>query len=138
MTLKERISADYIEAFKNRRNQVKNVLAVVKGEIQTTEKNLNVSDLSDEGVTKILTKMCKSLQETIDLTNDHESIVQIAVLREYMPKQMSREEIAEKIRMLQDESGPNILTIGMVMKAFAKDSADKKLVSEIYQKIVAA
>jgi len=135
MTLKQRISDDYIDAFKRQMSQRKSILSVVKGEIQTLEKHPDSKgELTDDDVLKILTKMCKSLQETIDLTADHESIVQLGILREYMPQQMSREEILEKIQSLKNENAT--LKIGDVMKAFSKDPADKKLVSQLFQEVL--
>jgi uncharacterized protein YqeY len=73
MTLKEKISKDYMIAFKEKNAVSKNLLSVIKGEIQTVEKNKSVENLSDEDVMKILTKTAKSLKETISLTNDEKS-----------------------------------------------------------------
>ena len=63
-TLKEKISADYMSAFKAKNTVAKNLLSVIKGEIQTIEKNTGIETLSDEEVTKILNKTVKSLKET--------------------------------------------------------------------------
>ncbi len=62
--LKEKINADYMSAFKSKNVVAKNLLSVIKGEIQTLEKNTGVETLSDEDVTKILNKTVKSLKET--------------------------------------------------------------------------
>ena len=62
MSLKNQINADYLLAFKSRDVIGKSILSVVKGEIQTQEKNMNNSDLSDQDVMKILTKTIKSLK----------------------------------------------------------------------------
>ena len=70
--LKQNISADHMIAFKNRNQVVKAILSTVIGEIQTVEKNLGIQDLPNDQVEKILTKFCKCLQETIDLTGDPE------------------------------------------------------------------
>jgi uncharacterized protein YqeY len=50
MSLKEKISKDYMTAFKERNAVAKNLLSVVKGEIQTIEKNTGVDCLSDTEV----------------------------------------------------------------------------------------
>ena len=65
MSLKEKISKDYMTAFKERNAVAKNLLSVVKGEIQTIEKNTSIENMSDEDVTKILNKTVKSLKETL-------------------------------------------------------------------------
>ena len=70
MKLKEKINKDYIEAFKAKNTVAKNLLSVIKGEIQTVEKNTGVENLSDEDVNKILNKSVKSLKETLTSLTD--------------------------------------------------------------------
>lgn len=133
MTLKERINSDYIVAFKAKDTATKNLLSVIKGEIQTVEKNTGSANLLDEDVIKILNKTSKSLKETISMSNDLESQSQLAVVLTYLPKEMSREEIANKINELV-QSGTN--SIGDFMKAFNGLPVDRKLVSEVIREIV--
>lgn len=130
-TLKQRISTDYITAFKNKDAVRKSILSVVKGDIQTVEKNTGIADLSDEDVMKILTKTVKNLNETLAQTQDEESTAQLAVLAEYMPKQLTREEVKAKVDGLKAASDVP-LNIGVVMKAFAMDAVDKKMVAEVF------
>lgn len=130
MTLKERISADHMTAFKNKDGVRKTILGVLKASIQTEEKNSGQADMNDEDVMKILNKQVKSLNESIAAANDQESKQQLAVVEEYMPKRMSREEVKAKLDALKvaGEAG----NIGQVMKAFAKDAVDKKMVAEVF------
>lgn len=132
MTLKEKINADYISAFKSKDIIGKSILSVIKGEIQTQEKNL-VKDLDDADVTKILFKISKSLNETISASGDEESKRQLEIVSNYLPKQMSREDIEFKISSMISEN--SAIAIGDVMKAFATDPVDRKVVSEIFQKL---
>ena len=129
--LKQRISTDYITAFKSKDAVRKSILSVVKGDIQTVEKNTGVADLSDEDVMKILVKTVKNLNETLSQTQDAESTAQLAVLSEYMPKQLTREEVKAKVDELKAASDVP-LNIGAVMKAFAMDAVDKKMVAEVF------
>lgn len=140
MTLKERINADYIKAFKEKNSIEKNLLSVVKAEITTIEKNTSVENLSDADVTKILNKTAKSLNETIkSLTStDHsENLVQacmeLDIIQSYLPKQMSKEEVDAKVNELVTSG---ITQIGAIMKEFATLPADKKMVSEAIKEIV--
>ena len=128
-TLKQRISADYMAAFKSKNAVAKSILSTVKGEIQNVEKNTGQSELDDTGVMKILTKTAKSLKETISLSEDQESKDQLTVVEGYMPKEMSREDVSAKVGSLI-ASGAN--SIGMVMKAFAADAVDRKVVAEVF------
>lgn len=130
--LKTKISADYLVAFKGGDSTRKSILSVVKGEIQTKEKNLAVADLSDEEVTKILLKTQKSLKETISLSGDQKSKDELTIIEEYLPKEMTRDEIEAKVREVVGD-GP--VNIGLVMKAFAGLPVDRTLVSQVCQQI---
>ena len=133
MTLKEKINADFMIAFKSKNMLVKSILSVVKGEIQTVEKNVGSDNLSDAEVTKILTKTVKSLKETITLTNDEKSKVELSVIEVYLPTQMSKEEVTAKVTELVNSG---ITQIGAIMKEFATLPADKKMVSESIKEVI--
>jgi uncharacterized protein YqeY len=139
--IKEQINKDYMTAFKSKNTVAKNLLSVVKGEIQTQEKNTGVENLSDEDVLKILTKTSKSLSETIkslapvdgkgeDLV---QAVVELAIIQGYLPKQMSKEEVAAKVTELVNSG---ITQIGAIMKEFATLPADKKMVSEVIKETI--
>ncbi len=139
--IKEQINKDYMVAFKSKNTVAKNLLSVVKGEIQTMEKNTGVENLSDEDVLKILTKTSKSLKETIKslspIDGKGEDIVQacaeLAIIECYLPKQMNKEEITQKVSEIVNSGVTNISTI---MKEFAQLPADKKVVSEVIKDIL--
>ena len=139
--IKEQINKDYMAAFKAKNTVAKNLLSVIKGEIQTQEKNTGVENLSDEDVIKILTKTAKSLNETIKslvpVDGKGEDIVQavaeLAIIQCYLPKQMSKEEVTQKVTELVNSG---ITNIGSIMKEFAKLPVDKKMVSEVIKEIV--
>ena len=141
MTLKEKINADFMTAFKSKNMIAKSILSVVKGEIQTVEKNIGSDNLSDEEVLKILTKTAKSLNETIKalspIDGKGENIVQacveLAIVQCYLPKQMSKEEVTQKVSELVNSG---ITQIGAIMKEFATLPADKKMVSESIKELI--
>jgi len=141
MTLKERISADYMAAFKAKDTASKNLLSVIKGEIQTVEKNTGVENMADEDVAKILNKTAKGLSESISkmksIAGQEENIAQasaeLAILQSYLPKPMSREEIVKKVSEMK-ESG--IVNIGQIMKEFAGLPVDRKVVSEVIKEVI--
>ena len=137
MTLKEKINRDYIEAFKAKNTVSKNLLSVVKGEIQTVEKNISSENLSDEDVTKILNKTVKSLKETlasVSGTDKEDSVRQeLNIVESYLPKQLSAEEIQSKIDSLVSSGVKNM---GQIMKEFSSLPVDKKLVSDLVKKSI--
>ena len=114
MTLKEQISKDYMEAFKQKNSLKKTLLSVVKGDIQSLEKKENIENLSDTEVLKILNKMAKSLKESLSYGNE-EAQAELDIISQYLPKQMSESEIREKVQSLID-SGVN--NMGGIMKEF--------------------
>jgi len=139
--IKEQINKDYMTAFKEKNTVAKNLLSVVKGEIQTIEKNTGVDNLSDEEVLKILTKTAKSLNETIKalspIDGKGDDIVQacaeLAIVQCYLPTQMTKEEVIEKVTEIVNSGVTNI---GSIMKEFSQLSADKKVVSEVIKEIL--
>ena len=127
--LKEKINADYMTAFKAKNTVAKNLLSVIKGEIQTIEKNIGVENLPDEEVIKILNKSVKSLKETQTKFPSIQTAEELFIIESYLPKQMSEEEIRNKIVELKANGAENIAEI---MRAFASLPADRKEVARIF------
>jgi uncharacterized protein len=141
LTLKERINADYMTAFRARGATVrdtlaKNLLSVIKGEIQTIEKNDKIENMSDEDVMKILNKTVKNLKETSVNFPSAQIDEELSIIESYLPKKMSEDEI----KVAVDEiiaSMRTTLTIkemGKVMGQFNSKYAglaDGKLVSQV-------
>ncbi len=132
MTLKEQINKDYMTAFKEKNTVAKNLLSVVKGEIQTIEKNTSVENLSDVEVVKILTKTAKSLKEMVS-GGSEQAIIELSIVESYLPKQMSKDEVTQKVTELVNSG---ITQLGAIMKEFATLPADKKMVSEVVKELV--
>lgn len=134
--LKKKISENYMDAFRQKDSVRKNLLSVVKGEIQTLEKNSGVENLSDDDVIKILNKTVKSINETIEKLPDGEAKdlakIEKDIISAYLPQQMSESEIEDKIKNLMENGASSI---GEIMKAFSSLPADKKDVSKIYRKL---
>ena len=133
MTLKEKINADYMTAFKAKDAVSKKLLSVIKGEIQTIEKNIGVDSLSDEEVTKILNKTVKSLKETLQASDSEETKLELEIVEAYLPKQLSKDEIVSKVTELKIAGVTNI---GQIMKEFANLPVDRKLVSEVIKEVM--
>jgi uncharacterized protein YqeY len=134
MNLKEQISKDYMTAFKERNVVAKNLLSVVKGEIQTIEKNTGVDCLSDAEVIKILNKTAKSLKEVIATSGDAESKTQLEMVEALLPAAMTREDVVVKVSALV---ASGITNVGGIMKEFATLQVDRKVVSEVIKEVLA-
>lgn len=132
MTLKERINTDYITAFKNKDSVAKNLLSVIKGEIQTIEKNTLIESLLDSDVIKILAKTKKSLEETRSKFPSDQVSREISIVESYLPVEMSESDIKLKLEELISGGASSI---GDIMKGFNGLQVDKKKVSVIYQSL---
>ena len=135
LTLKERISSDYMSAFRSKNTIAKNLLSVVKGEIQTTEKNTGVENMSDEDVMKILKKTVKSLKETNASYPSAQTAEELFIAEAYLPTQMSEQEVKVAVDEIITSMGAGLTVkeMGKVMGQFNSKYAglaDGKLVSQ--------
>jgi len=142
MNLKERINADFLEAFKSGNRAKKDVLGVIKGTIQTNEGKLIES--TDENVLKVLKSIEKGINETLEgnkkigaSTSEQEA--ELSFIAPYLPTLMSEDVIREKVRLIIIENGGS--NIGALMGLFNKQNAgqafDNKVVSSIIKEELA-
>jgi uncharacterized protein YqeY len=125
MTLKEKINADFMVAFKNREMEKKNFLGVVKGEIQNEEGRSGIA--SDEVVLGILKKIEKSLTQT----NTEQSLKELDYIKPYLPQMMSESLVREKVEIYINSGLSNM---GQIMGEFNKNYkglVDNKMLSGI-------
>ena len=141
MKLKEKINADYMTAFRAKNTTAKNLLSVIKGEIQTTEKNTGVENMSDEDVMKILKKTVKSLKETNASFPSAQTAEELFIAEAYLPTQMSEEDV----RTAVDEiiaSMRTTLTVKEMGKVMGLASqrlsgkADGKLIAQLVKEML--
>lgn len=131
MSLKERINADFMAAFKAKEMEKKNFLGVVKGEIQNESGRSGKDD--DETVMGILKKIEKSLKQT----NTAESLTELEYIKPYLPVMMDEISIRSIIRTFKKEG---IDDVGKMMGAFNKvykGKADNAVVSKIVKEVLA-
>lgn len=125
MSLKEKINAGFLEAFKSKDMARKNFLGLLKSEIQNEEGRGTVT--TDGSVLIILRKMEKALK----LTNNPESLVELSYMEPYLPSLMTEEQIRTIVKGYKDAGLTNV---GQIMGQFNKEHkglADNKLVSNI-------
>lgn len=142
MTLKERINADFLEAFKSGNRVKKDFLGVIKGTIQTNEGKLIES--TDENVLKVLKSIEKGIVETLESNKKigADTSVQeaeLSFITPYLPELMSEDVIREKVRLIIIESGNKNMgaLMGMFNKQNAGQAFDNKVVSQIIKEEIA-
>jgi uncharacterized protein len=146
MSLKERLQEDWKQALKSKNKLRVDTVSMAKAAILQVEKS-DGSKLDDEQIIDVLAREVKmrreallefekgNRQDLVDKTNE-----EIEILLEYLPQQLSEEEIAEFVRMAVNELGANsIRDMGKVMAEVTprvKGRADGKLVSTIVKQIL--
>jgi uncharacterized protein len=128
--LKDKISEDFMKAFKAKDMDKKNFLGVIKGEIQLQEGR--GIDSTDENVLKVLKKIEKSLKQT----NTKETKKELSYIKKYLPEQMDEKRIKE---IILEYTNSGLGDVGQIMGKFNKEhkgKADNKLVSEIVKSIL--
>mgnify|MGYP001581996314 CR=1 FL=1 len=152
MTLRTKIQDDIKAALKSgdkhRLAALRLTLASIKN-VETAEGRATRGDLTDEEVAALLQTEVKRRRDTIaelekvgrpQMLADEQAELQ--ALLEYVPQQMTREQIAEAARAVIAQTGATGPTqMGTVMKqlmAQFKGQADGKLVSEIVRELLAA
>ena len=112
MTIREQINADFITAMKAKDETVKSTLSSIKAAITNAEKNNGAWVATDEEIIKIINKAIKQREESIAMYERggrpelaHKEAAEAAVLRNYMPAQMTEQEITLALKeILQDFS----------------------------------
>ena len=144
MSLKERIEADLKSAMLAGDKDKTTTLRGLKSSILNSEieSNKRESGLSDEEVIAVLQKEAKKRQESADLYtqggNSDKAAAELAekeIIQEYLPEQMSEDEIAATVDKVVGEMGAtNMQAMGQVIgktKAELGSKADGAVIARI-------
>jgi uncharacterized protein YqeY len=148
MGLKERLQGDLKEALRARDERRKSVIRMALTVITNAEVEKG-GDLDDPGVAAVLQKEARQRQDTIaelrqtdrsDLLDKEEA--ELAILEEYLPKLLSRDEIVAEARQVVAEMGATGMgQMGPVMSALMsklKGRVDGRLVNEVVHELLSA
>ena len=149
MKLKEKIQSDFIVAMKSKNQVAKTALSGLKAKITEAEKLNGNQELSEEGVLKVISNSIKQRKQSyvefvkgnrMDLAQNEND--EIGVLEQYMPTQMTEEEIKTSVQKilssLEGETNMN-KKVGQTMGQFNKSFpglADPKKVKEIIESLI--
>ena len=124
LSLQERINEDLKVYMKSKDTFKLGVVRMVKGAVQLEKINLKREELSDDEIIKLISKQIKMRKDSIaeftkagrfDLVQQNEK--EIDVLKEYMPEEMSEEEVINIINEAISSTGAsNIKEMGKVMR----------------------
>ena len=138
MILKEKINADFMEAYKSKDMEKKNFLGVLKGAIQTQEGKQIES--TDENVLKVIKALEKGIVETIESTkkigqDPSKAELELSYLKPYMPTLMSEGEIRSIVKEFLNREGIN-KNQGFLMGMFNKEQKGKAFDNKAVSKII--
>ena len=144
--LKEKLMEDLKESMKNKDVIRKNTVQMVRAAILQIEKDKGI-EVEDDKILEIIAKEVKTKkdalkdfekaerQDLIEQTNQ-----EVAILQEYLPKQLSREEIKVELEKIIAEIGATSMKdMGEIMKAAKAKmgaSADGKTINEVAKEIM--
>ena len=142
MTLAEKINNDLKEAMKNKDSFKLGVIRMVKGAMQLEKPNPR-EELTDDDVIKVISKQIKMRKESIaqfEAANRNDLVEQnkkeIAILEEYMPEQLSEEELNKIIDKVFLEVKPTSMKdMGNIMKVISPLVKGKADMSDVYKLI---
>jgi uncharacterized protein YqeY len=141
LALEERLTADLKEAMKSHSKQRVSELRMIKAAIKNTEISQGKS-LDDVSVIEVLSRKAKQHRESIvefKKANRQDAVekeeAELAIVLEYLPQQMSREEIEALVRQVMTEvEARSPKDKGKLMSKLMpqlKGKADGQLVNEI-------
>lgn len=142
MALMDDVRAGMMAAMKNKDKVRKDALSALLSAMKSKAID-NKGELSEDDAIAVVAREIKQLKETMDTAPEayveikEECAAKIAVLSEFMPKQMDVEEIKEVITGVLAQLGlekPEAKQKGIIMKnlmPLVKGKADGKLVNDI-------
>lgn len=144
MSIRDEIQNAMKEALRSKSQERLECLRMAKGAILLKEKSSSAK-LTEEDVIAVLRSEVKKRQQSIDLYLEHNKTEaadgvrrEIAIIEEFLPKQLSADEIEEKVRAYLAEH-PEIDHAGKLTGAMKKelgDLADGKVLNEICRKVL--
>jgi len=146
MSLKERLLNDLKDAMKAKDIVRKDTIQLIRSAILQVEKDKQVV-LGDDEISEILARELKNRRDALseieksgraDIKEKAER--EIEIILEYMPRQLSRDELEAIIRETIAETGAlSLKDMGKVMKAVmpkVKGKADGRVVNEIVKSLL--
>ena len=139
--LKEKLLEDLKNSMKEKNVLRKNVIQMVRAAILQIEKDKGI-EVDDNKILEIIAKEVKTRNDSLEdfEKGGREDLVkqakeEIEILSEYLPKQLTREELREKLEVIVKEVGATkIKDMGKVMKVAKEQigtAADGRSINEV-------
>ncbi len=145
--LKEKLLEDLKNSMKEKNIVRKNVIQMVRAAILQIEKDKGI-EVDDNKILEIIAKEVKTRNDSIadfekggreDLVEQAKQ--EIEILSKYLPKQLTKEELKEKVEIIIKETGATtIKDMGKIMKAAKEQigtAADGRSINEVVKELLA-
>ena len=138
--LKELINEKWKEAFKARDEQRRTAYELIKQRIMVAEKSGQVElPLSDEYITNLIVKEVKEREDVLTFYKSEDAAyisakAVIDELSQYLPKQMSEEEVIEIIKRIKAIESNLGKVIGLTVKEVG-NRYDKSLIAALVKRV---
>ena len=140
--LKKQVVTDLKAAMKAKDKVRKSTITLIRAAILQEEKDKQIDNLEDSDIEAIISKQYKqrkdSLKEFEKAGRDdliEQTKAEMAIIEDYLPKQLSQEEIGAIVEdTIQEIGAESMKDMGKVMKAImpkVKGKADGKVVNQI-------
>ena len=144
--MKEKLMEDLKTAMKNKDIVKKNTIQMIRAAILQTEKDKQI-ELDDNSILEIINKQVKQKNDALEQFEKanrqdlvEQTKLEINILKEYLPKQLSKEEVEQIVIDLSRTLGiSDMKGMGTLIKsAKAKIGAgsDGKTISEVVKKVL--
>ena len=145
--LKEKLMQDFKDAMRDKDELKKNTVMMIRAAILQVEKDTQ-KELDDNSITEIIAKELKKRKDSLEeiQKTDRQDMIdqvnsEIAIIKAYLPEELSEEKLTSIINETIAEVGATSMKdMGKVMqavKAKTTGRADGKTINEIVKKLLA-
>ncbi|MBI5150334.1 MAG: GatB/YqeY domain-containing protein [Candidatus Omnitrophica bacterium] len=146
--LEDQLQKDYVQAMKDRDAVKSSTVNFLRAQLKNVRIEKRVEGLEDKDVVAVIKKQIKQRQDSIEQyqkggRNDlaDKEIAEMAVLKTYLPQELSEAELQGLVaKAIRETGAQSIKDMGKVIKAVAAEAqgkADNKVVSELVKKALA-
>ena len=136
MSLEQQISKGIMEAMKAKEPvRLQTLRNIKKYIIEAKTAGTEIVELPDADVVKIIAKLAKQGSDSAEIYREEE-LAQVAVMQEFLPRQLSPEELTEAVRAVIAEVGAtSVKEMGKVMGVASKRLAGQADGKDISAKV---
>ena len=144
--MKEKLMEDLKMAMRNKDIVKKNTIQMIRAAILQTEKDKQI-ELDDNAILEIVSKQVKQKNDALEQFEKanrqdlvEQTKLEINILKEYLPKQLSKEEVEQIVvdlsRTLGISDMKGMVTLIKSAKAKIGAGSDGKTISEVVKKVL--